>query len=293
MVTAWAASMALHAVMFILMFLTPGLVGMPQALEEVPVALTDLYGPVESEVQQADLDLPTRSPDSGVDPLAQPEPMTVAPKRFGSLSETITAARPGLSIVGIGTSSGTGSQMLGLGGGGGEPGPTFFGLGGGKAKGAKRIVYVVDRSGSMMTTFQAVRRELQASIQRLRMTQRFHVVFFNSGQPTENPPKRLVPATQSQKGAAFEFLDSIYAEGNTDPIPAMKRALAVKPDLIYFLTDGDFDPALIEKLHEWNHGKQVRIFTLAYVSETGRVLLEQIARENNGEFRFISEDEIF
>ncbi len=34
------------------------------------------------------------------------------------------------------------------------------------------------------------------------------------------------------------------------------------------------------------------IFALAYVSEAGRVLLEQIAREHNGEFKFISEDDI-
>jgi hypothetical protein len=144
----------------------------------------------------------------------------------------------------------------------------------------------------MMTTFEAVRQELRRSIEGLRRSQRFHVIFFNAGPPLENRPKKLVPATASQRNRLFEFLATIQAEGSTDPIPAMERALAVRPDLVYFLTDGDFDGLLLEKLRQWNRHKRVRIFTIAYVSETGREKLEEIAREHNGEFRFVSDDEI-
>ncbi|MFQ5490233.1 MAG: hypothetical protein ACE5GE_05880, partial [Phycisphaerae bacterium] len=91
----------------------------------------------------------------------------------------------------------------------------------------------------------------------------------------------------------FDFVKTIQPEGSTDPIPAMRRALAVKPDLIYFLTDGDFDPLLIEVLADWNQKQKVRIFTIAYVSQAGSVLLEQIARENGGEFKFVSEHELY
>jgi uncharacterized protein with von Willebrand factor type A (vWA) domain len=196
-----------------------------------------------------------------------------------------------LSIIGIGGGGGEDFAKYGLSSAGG-PGPKFFGLGG-RARGARRIVYVVDRSGSMMTTFEAVRQELRKSIAGLRRSQRFHVIFFNAGQPVENRPKKLVPATSAQQQRLLEFVATIQAEGGTDPIPAMERAFAVKPDLIYFLTDGDFDPLLLEKLRQWNRGQRVRIFALAYVSEAGRVLLEQIAREHNGEFKFISEDDIF
>jgi uncharacterized protein with von Willebrand factor type A (vWA) domain len=143
-----------------------------------------------------------------------------------------------------------------------------------------------------MTTFEAVRVELRKSIAGLRRSQRFHVIFFNAGPPVENRPNKLVPATTSQQQRLFEFLATIQAEGGTDPIPAMARAFEVKPDLVYFLTDGDFDPLLLEKLRQWNRDKRVRIFTLAYVSQAGRVLLEQIAREHDGEFKFISEHDI-
>jgi hypothetical protein len=73
----------------------------------------------------------------------------------------------------------------------------------------------------------------------------------------------------------------------------MERAFQVRPDLIYFLTDGDFDPALVERLRVLNRDEKVRVFTIAYVSEGGRILLEQIARENDGDFRFVSEHDIY
>ena len=57
---------------------------------------------------------------------------------------------------------------------------------------------MVDRSGSMLNTIEAVKRELHKSVDGLRRGQKFHVIFFNAGPPLENRPKRLVPATGSQ-----------------------------------------------------------------------------------------------
>jgi len=103
----------------------------------------------------------------------------------------------------------------------------------------------------------------------------------------------MVNAINAHKQDAFEFIESITAGGGTDPRLAMRRAFAVEPDLIYFLTDGEFDPALVEMLSQLNRDGKVRIFTIAYVSRTGAPMLERIAREHNGEYRFVSEDEIF
>ncbi|MFH0982470.1 MAG: VWA domain-containing protein [Planctomycetota bacterium] len=195
--------------------------------------------------------------------------------------------RGGLSIMGLGAGGGD-LGKYGLGVGTGDSGPQFFGLGG-TARGAKNIVYVVDRSGSMIGTFGAVREELMRSVERLRRSMRFHVIFFNAGPPLENPPKKLVHAAREEKAALATFLTGIQPQGNTDPIPAMRRAFAVSPDVIYFLTDGEFDPQLVEELRKWNVDKRVRIFTIAYVSQRGAALLEQIAREHNGQYRFVSE----
>ena len=285
-VLAWVVSVLCHAALFAAMFLMPWLADFAGPTDDLPIAQTELLG----EITRAHLPMSAR-PDLQAKAFdATPEELRLEPKKFENLSESVSAARPELSIIGIGTGGGQDLGKFGLRAASG-PGPSFFGLGR-QARGARRIVYVVDRSGSMLTTFEAVRRELRTSIGDLRRSQKFHVIFFNAGPPLENRPRKLVSATANQKKLALAFLDEIQSEGATDPIPAMQRAFAVRPDLIYFLTDGDFDPLLLEKLRQWNKDGRVRIFTLAYVSEAGRLLLEQIAREHQGEFKFISEHEI-
>jgi hypothetical protein len=286
-VLAWVISLGLHVILFILMFVAPWLTLIATQAEDLPIARTELAGEsIESRLEV------TSNPDlTNLMKRPPAESLELKPKEFDTLNDLTMAARSDLSIVGIGT-GGEDFSRYGLGTSDGGTGPSFFGIGG-KARGAKKIVYVVDRSGSMLATFDAVRRELIRSTEGLRRSQRFHVIFFNAGDPLENPPKKLVPATGMNKKALADFLGTIQAEGSTDPIPAMRRAFDVKPDLVYFLTDGDFDPALLDWLRKWNRNEQVRIFTLAYVSQAGRILLEQISREHNGEFKFISEHDIY
>ncbi len=111
--------------------------------------------------------------------------------------------------------------------------------------------------------------------------------------PLENPPKRLVSAIHAHKRKAFRFLENITPGGSTDPTLAMRRAFKVQPDLVFFLTDGQFDPKLLNTLDGLNRNRDVRIYTIAYVNQIGAALLERIAREHNGEYRYVSEDEIF
>jgi uncharacterized protein with von Willebrand factor type A (vWA) domain len=142
----------------------------------------------------------------------------------------------------------------------------------------------------MIDTFHYVQKELNRSISALRRSQQFHVIFFNSGPPLENPPQKLVHAVAAHRQQFFEFLQEVEPRGGTKPDPAMARALALKPDLIYLLSDGiDFDPEIITRLNEWNRDRRVRICTIAYLDPGGRQILERIAREHNGEFTFISE----
>ena len=126
----------------------------------------------------------------------------------------------------------------------------------------------------MMDTFVYVQAELRRSISALRRSQKFHVIFFNTGLTLENQPKRLVSAIDAHKEKLFEFLEGVVPSGGTKPAAAMRRALALEPDLIYLLSDGiDFEPRLLEDLDEWNRSRRVRIYTIAYLDQTGRELL--------------------
>ena len=210
-----------------------------------------------------------------------------------------------IQVFGIGgASAGGGSADFGLttGGSGAGPKSRFFGTGGS----AYHIVYLVDRSGSMLESFDLVRKELLRSISRLSEQQTFHVIFFNDGDPVENGPRRLVPATTDYKREAAANLMKIQAfskSGVTDPIPAIKRAFEVlsrvrsgkKQKLIYLLTDGEFqnNEKVRKTIRALNKDGQVHVNTILYVVRNPEFeqFLRQIAQENGGKFKFVERDE--
>ena len=185
------------------------------------------------------------------------------------------------------------------GGSGQGPRSRFFGTGGN----AYHIVYVVDSSGSMMETFDQVRKEMRRSILRLSDQQTFHVIFYTIGTPKENPPRRLVFATADQKRQAMEYLDKVQPHGQTDPIPALERAFAVlksrpgnkKGMLVYLLSDGDFEDneKVLQRIRELNTDRQVHINTILhhFVVPTAEDVLTKIAEQNGGRYKFVRGDE--
>ncbi len=218
---------------------------------------------------------------------------------------------------GHGTASGTGGLGLAgggegaLGAGGGGSGGGFGGVTGdgpvsgffGQRGNAYKVVYVIDTSGSLAWMFDPVKRALIESIDQLRPTQSFHVIFAG-GRPVELPERRLVPAIAAYKEPAKKFIRELVPELQCDPVAAMQRAFAVEPELVYFLTDGDFGLAgkeLIARLRQWNADKRVHITTIGFgvkLTNTqlagqpvGEPILRQIAEEHGGHFRWVSPDE--
>jgi hypothetical protein len=196
-----------------------------------------------------------------------------------------------LKIIGIGVGGGGGpavGQGLGTGGGGDGPRTAFYGSGGN----AYKVCYVIDRSGSMLDAFDYLRDELKRSIRDLVAQQQFHVVFFSAGRPEELPPGKLVNATQANKEKAFKYLDTVVPGGQTQPGPALERAFACKPELIYLMTDGDFDSKVIDTLRRLNRDKKVKINTFSFIFKPGEALLKQIASEHGGRYKHVSEDDL-
>ena len=280
-VLPWCLSIALHALLITLAAFV--IYAIQTADERGFLSLTSFDdGPVGAAVdpqvpeliptQQTDLPTPQIEFDRSQADLARLE------------AEFSTPARADLSIVGIGGQAQNaldGWRVL-SGAQSGGPKATFFGQ---RGRG-QRIIYVIDRSGSMADSFDFLRKELKRSINRLHHSQKFHVVLFNDGF-LEMPPERLVPAIGEYKRKCFKFLDQIHPGGMTDPIPAMKQAFRKKPDLVFFLTDGEFSPALVDELRKWNRKEKVKIFTLAYIYASGSNLLKKIAAENGGTYTFV------
>jgi DNA-directed RNA polymerase subunit RPC12/RpoP len=201
--------------------------------------------------------------------------------------------------VGGGLSGGLAAHGL-YGGSGTAPRGRFLGEGGN----AHHVVFVIDRSGSMLETIDAVKEALRRSIGRLAPVQDFHVLFFVDVAPTENPPRRLVPAIEENKIEADEFLSDVVAQstrGVTDPTEALRRAFQVleKADksklgkMIFLLTDGLFadNEKVLNEIRKHNRDKDVVIYTYLYSADRNELavdVLRQIAQESNGKFKYIN-----
>ena len=154
----------------------------------------------------------------------------------------------------------------------------------------------------MIDTFDFVRLEMLRSISRLRPPQDFHVILFATGKPMENPPKRLVQAAHEYKEQVADFLMSVLAQGQTDPVPALKRAFAVLSGannlpgkLIYLLTDGVFpdNAKVLSAIRASNPGTKVLINTYLYGHRPPEAedVMKEIAGQNGGRYRYVSPDE--
>lgn len=300
--SAWGCSLLIHAAMFLGMFALVFPYA-PMVETQSPVIRAAFVGevlPLESATMTASLWSATEaSTNSPID--RAPRDSQFAPRGSETPSDRplplggrMTPEPEGWSVVGIGGSgiAGAGTDFNEAGwsmGGGGRA--DFFGLGR-TVTGVQRIVYVVDKSGSMTDSFDFVRVELKRSIGALKRSQKFHVIFYSDGEPLENPPRTLVSAIAAQKEQSFKFLAEVMPGGSTHPEGAMRRALDLEPDLVYFLTDGEFDKSLMGKLEEWNKDRRTRICTVAFFGADGAPLLEQIAREHGGEFRSVSEHDL-
>ncbi|KKM44818.1 hypothetical protein LCGC14_1561480 [marine sediment metagenome] len=161
----------------------------------------------------------------------------------------------------------------------------FYGIPSGSAR---KIVYVVDRSTSMTNELGAVKRELKRAISTLTEGKSFHVIFYDSGPPTEMPPRGLVQATSERKQAAYAFINRIAAGGGTEPAPALDRALDLKPDVIYLLSDGQFPESAVARITGRNAGKGTAINTICFQNRSGETLLRKLAASNSGTYVFVA-----
>jgi uncharacterized protein with von Willebrand factor type A (vWA) domain len=167
---------------------------------------------------------------------------------------------------------------------------------------ATEIVYVVDRSGSMLGSFDDLRNDVFTSVAGLDpRSQDFHILLFSCGRSLELGDKMLWPATAGHKMAAAEFLRSSYAVGQTDAVPALLRAFEVLDrapagrKAIFLLTDSQFpdNEEVIHLCKACNARKDVRIFTVLYGgrADGAEQVMKRIAAEGGGEYRLAVAEE--
>ena len=112
---------------------------------------------------------------------------------------------------------------------------SFAGLAGGSAR---RIVFVVDASGSMVGAFPVVIAELTRSLSNLSPAQSYAVIFFQGDKAVVVPPKRrLTPATEEDVARTIQWIrKSVVPSGRSNPIEAIEEALDLKPEVVFMLS---------------------------------------------------------
>lgn len=153
------------------------------------------------------------------------------------------------------------------------------------------FVYVVDCSGSMAENgkFERARYELLHSIEQLNEDQRYYVIFYNH-RTFPMKAKEPVAATPKEFEKTRRWIDHAVPDGRTAPLHALLQAISFKPDAIYFLSDGLFDPQTAHELRVRNRRarkQQIPIHTIAFVNHEAEGQMQAIARNSGGEYRFV------
>jgi hypothetical protein len=97
----------------------------------------------------------------------------------------------------------------------------------------------------------------------------------------------MLRASSANKGRVRKWINEFSPPGGgTDPGPALLRSLRLKPDAIYLLSDGEFTPKVADQVRSQNTG-QVAIHTISFMTRQAELLLQTIAKENHGTYRFV------
>jgi hypothetical protein len=238
-------------------------------------------------------------------------------------------AMPDVDFTPTATELNVGSSFGTFGGGSGTAGGNVSFMGN-QGKGS-RVVFVVDVSGSMSASSQVdgktisrmdlLKKELVKSLNQLRGGVQYQVLYFSDfawphdevdtndaaamakyewsirpGQQGVRIPRyRYLPATPANLAKSRKIIEDSSNPGGTNWGSGLLMALngSPKPDLVFFMTDGNKSDALtwVDEVTTANaKGKPATIHTTALMAPGAAQDLDELARRNQGKFTVIEAD---
>jgi len=186
---------------------------------------------------------------------------------------------------GFGTASGSGSR-------------TTVGVFGQKGTGRK-FAFVFDRSESMREPenrpILAAKAELILAVDSLQSVHQFLIVFYNeepSIYPLGERSARLIDATDDNKEAAKQYIQTIVPAGGTGHERALSMAVRQNPDVIFLLTDGllqdDLNAAEFDRISRDSGSTQINVTQFGFGPEPrGHNNLKLLATQKAGQYQYI------
>ena len=250
---------------------------------------TDSEWQVGDEVTLTDSNSPKPSEEKSLGSILGPTSDTEgAPLTPGELAGVSTGGGAG------GTGGGTGLDGVGE-GVSAAGGVDFFGA----SVGGRRVLFIIDNSLSMADArkMDEAKAELNRSIAKLTPVQRFQVIFYNDRPyPMKFDEKPPVVANEKNRERGIAQVTAVSPMGGTNHADAIDAGLALKPDVIVWLTDAiDMNPALVESVTNRNrppHRASIHVFQLGE-SDVDEAAVQnqpmaQLAQRNNGTFRYLN-----
>ena len=293
----WLISPLVHVVLLLFGFAITWTVIASQKEESVEI-IADFYAPVYDPLAKMDLEASTDTPklQETLTPaeIITPEQIAETPMAEIDPLRTFSDAQAMSSLAEFAPKAAEGSA-------------SFVGL---KATNARRIVYVIDASGSMLRSLKYVVEELSRSLDGLSPRQSYGIVFYQRAEAIVVPPEReLSRATSEAKITSLEWIDNnIIPSGNSNPLAALEAAIKLKPDAIFVLSDnitgaGQFEidqQDLLEMLDRLNPvdpatGKRTtQINCIQFLDPDPLNTLAEIARIHGGQngYRFLDRREL-
>ena len=263
--------------------------------------------PTDSELPPADETEPVQ--DGQVEPV--PDLDAAVPDRAPSVNDILNPSdRPAADVVSeIPEVTGPGSTLPGLDpparlippksgqrdGGSQTPSPdhtAFMEI----ADSGQRIVYLIDTSGSMHDggRMELAQSQLLASLRMLETHQEFQVIFYGDTpvrMRLRGGARDMYRATVTNIDLARDEIEAVDSGGGTKHLPALMAAVRLRPDVVYFLTDGR-DASLTREdlrnlLRQNAAGARVHVIEFASGAPESRRLtwLHQLASETGGRYR--------
>ena len=161
-----------------------------------------------------------------------------------------------------------------------------FGVGGQ----GNKFMYVFDRSGSMSgRKLQEVKAELLRSLSVLNSKHRFNIIFYDHEFTVWKPGGKLIAASAPAKKEAGQFVQSIAAGGQTTHLPPLLEAITYKPDVIFFLTDGQsLQAGELDEICRKSGDISIHVIQYDDGSDGKSEILRQLALRNRGQYKYIN-----
>jgi hypothetical protein len=150
------------------------------------------------------------------------------------------------------------------------------------------VVYVIDNGSSSADVLDEIKSALFKSIDSLGSDRQFQVVFWNPDSPAY-PNDHATFAVKDNIDAAKNKLQDVGAEGSTDPVAALKIALASvgsSGGQIFLVTAkaGDLDDSLDIAVSQIRGSSKAKINCIAINGVPGDKVLANIASQSGGTF---------